>query len=172
MAKVYLPGWSVDPTRSRVPRDAERAGRERCSRATTAAPLRWRLRPASPSRNGRRRRRRCLDAGLQRERCSLRRAHVGAGSMKPFPSMGMPQPVSQLAAGSAPVKRNRWARACCSSACPAVAASHAGQTLLGAPRLVDLRIADHRDVRCGRDAIDEVARHGARRPGPCTSMRT
>ena len=36
--------------------------------------------------------------------------------MKPFSSRGMPQPVSQLAAGSAPVKRNRWAMACCSSA--------------------------------------------------------
>src|SRR5436309_3269971 len=48
-----------------------------------------------------------------------------------------------------------------------VAPAHALQTLVGrAEELHDLGVAEHRDVRGGRDPIDKVAGHGAREAGP------
>src|SRR5216684_4068672 len=70
---------------------------------------------------------------------------------KPFSSSGMPHPASQLAAGSAPVKRNKWEMACSSS----FPVRRLRQRMprspwsAGAQELDDLGLADHPDVGAG-----------------------
>ena len=124
---------------------------------------------ASPSRSARRPRRN-----------SPRRSSPAAGALArsmrrprrfgriPSRSRGTPQPSSHAAAGSAPVKTNRWEMACSSSA----RVRRLRHRTLCEPlvrcagELDDLRLEEHRDVGSGLDPVDEVARHGARETRP------
>ena len=142
--------FEVPPTRASRRQASSPAGRRRCAAARRPRRLpRWPPRPAStePQRTS--------------PTAKTPSTPVSSGSgtrsveptsapvrMKPFSSRGMPQPLRQLAAGSAPVKRNRWREGVLFLGTGApVAPPHAAADRVGrAEELHDLGVAEHR--RC------------------------